>query len=909
MSLSSQKKNNTLYLVDVSSLFFRSFYAVSAHLTSPKGLPTNALYGFLSTTVKFLREYSVEYLVYCFDHEKPSFRREIYPLYKANRSEMPSDLKKQVPYVKQLTRVLGIPLALGEGYEADDLIGSLCTLSRADKRPVVIVSGDKDFAQLAGEGVSLYDPMRDKKYNTSGVLKKWGVLPEQMVDYLALTGDASDNIPGAAGIGPKGAVKLLTQYNNLDNIYRNVQTLPGRLAQKLTDSKKNVFLSQKLARIVTDIYFKNEKGELKPVLKPKGAADLSTNVFRRGAASQTSLENLLKELGFALKPEYFALCSIQRASKNLLKNNLKPSAEVIAPASAAAQTTGRFAGAPAGRVPSNLKTHFVSLEELYSLISPYAGVWVFPYKKEFFLVHKHKVISLAGLPLPKIGRLLLSKNVLWFGHDLKSLWRKLLPFYGVLNEGPGERLTNLRPGALRAGGCSMMACYAAEALPPPAFAHLCSRYLEQELSDDLLPAEVYRLHVKLQKVLENKLAQQNMTAVYKDIELPLIAVLFEMEQRGVRLNQEELKQQLLELNKHLAQLEGQIFDYAKHEFNVSSPRQLADVLFKEMGLTPLRKTKTGYSTDADVLYKLRKEHLIIPLILEHRELFKLKTTYVEALPVLVNKDTGRVHTHFRQALTSTGRLSSVQPNLQNIPVRTQRGRRVRRAFTAGPGGVLISADYSQMELRVLAHLTQDPALCSAFEQDLDIHRATASEVYGVPLKEVSAAQRSAAKAVNFGLIYGQGPYTLSESLEISLTEAKDLIQRYFKKFKRVGEYIQSAPEEARARGYAETLFGRRRVVEELSSSRFWTKKFGERAAVNSPVQGTAGDIVKIAMVRLQESVYSSMLLQIHDEILFECPQELLEEETSYIKNIMENVVLWKVPLKVRIASGPNWSCF
>ena len=836
----SVQSKKMLYLVDVSSLFFRAYYAISGHLSNSKGLPTNALYGLLSMTDKFLRENKAENIVYCFDHEKPSFRVKIYPEYKANRGETPEDLKVQIPYIKKMIAALGIPMVEHKGYEADDLIGSLAVTAEKKKFKVVIVSGDKDFAQLVSDSISLYDPMREVSYDSFGVQEKWGVHPHQINDYLAIVGDSSDNIPGVFGIGPKGAQNLLQKYGNLEEVYKNLDSIQKKTAEKLEKNKKEAFLSRKLARIVTDIDLKK--------LVPS---------FRLQPCQKEILRGILKELEF--KTFEKKLCGIDVEKEQKVK-----------------------------KIPSNLKLYHLSWDELKELIQPYSKVWVFAQNNHYFLVHKNKVISLENHGLQKVGRLFSDRRIHWCGYDLKKLWKEFdcahpIPYW-----------------------CAMIAAYLIESGPPGGFESICLKYMDGEVKDSCIPGEIYQFHRKLKKELEKRLTELNMIDLYEKVELPLISVLYEMEVKGIKLDSAELKRQAEEVNRQIRSVEKGIFDYAKHEFNISSPKQLADVLFTEMGLKPIRKTKTGYSTDMEVLNKLKLQHPVISLILEHRELFKLKTTYIEALPPLVKKETGRVHTHFRQALTATGRLSSINPNLQNIPIKTDRGRKIRKAFIAPKGKKIISADYSQIELRILAHITGDSALCSAFKKDLDIHKATASEIYSVPIEKVTEELRRSAKAINFGLIYGQGSYTLSESLGISVAEANEIIKNYFIQFKKVKKYMDSIVKFAQKHGYVETLFSRRRVIPELSSSRFQIKKWGERVAINTPIQGAASDLVKIAMIKLRNSLYSPLLLQIHDELLFECEDNLLEEEVGKIKEIMENVVDWKVPLKVNIHVGQNW---
>ncbi|MDE0518868.1 MAG: DNA polymerase I, partial [Bdellovibrionales bacterium] len=750
---------------------------------------------------------------------------------------------------KKLVSALGIPMVEQAGYEADDLIGSLATTAQKQGFKIVIVSGDKDFAQIVSSSVSLYDPMKEISYNPSGVQQKWGVRPEQINDYLAIVGDSSDNIPGVFGIGPKGAKKLLKEYDSLEQIYKNLDYIQKKTAEKLRNSKKEAFLSQELAHIVTNVGLKKQVPS-----------------FHRQPIQTETLRELLRELDF-------------KTFEKKLCPSPSTKTEPVGPASPPQKIK---------KLSSNLRLHCLEWDELKSFIQPYGKVWCFSQENQYFLAYKNKVITLENHNLQRVGQFFSDRRIYWCGYDLKKIWKDFdcrhpLPYW-----------------------CAMIAAYLIEPGPPGGFKKVCLKYTGEVVDHSLAPGEIYQRHKKLNKELEKQLKERNMIELYEKVELALISVLYGMEKKGIMLDPLELEKQAREVNQKIKMTEKEIFDYVKHEFNLSSPKQLADVLFKEMGLSPLRKTKTGYSTDMDVLNKLRAKHPVIPLVLEHRELFKLKTTYIEALPPLINKKTGRIHTHFRQALTATGRLSSINPNLQNIPIKTRRGRKIRKAFIAPKGKKIISADYSQIELRILAHITEDQALCVAFEKDQDIHTATAGEIYSVPVERVTAEMRRSAKAINFGLIYGQGAYTLSESLGISVSEANEIIKNYFTRFKRVKEYMDSIVLSAHKRGYVETLFGRRRTIQELSSSRVQIKKGGERVAINTPIQGTASDLVKIAMIELSNSLYSPLLLQIHDELLFECDEEGIQEETRQIKNIMENVVAWKVPLKVHIHVGQNW---
>ena len=884
----------SVYLLDTSSLFFRAYYAIPA-LSNTKGMPTNALYGFLSMILKFQNQWKPRYLACCLDSQAPSFRVGIDPAYKSNRRETPPDLKVQIPYIKKLARALGLQVFEQSTYEADDLIGTLTKRGVGEGLKVIIVSGDKDFAQLVKQGVSLYDPMKGVMYNSEGVKGKWGINPGQMIDFLSLTGDNSDNIPGVRGIGPKGAVKLLHQYKNLENIYKHLQEIPPTTANKLRNAKKEAFLSQKLVRIVQDMgeihQWYEKKGSppagpvmdlKKIILSPKKPT--VEELFRSQPPNPHKLKPLLEELNFKnFEKKIFKTKEGQPPSSK--KGGGAPSA------SAPSVSSASLSGPP--RLVGNLRTHSLGWSGLCDFIDTYRPVWLFegPEEGKWFLSHKNRVIDLKDHSLHQVGLMLSEKRTRWCGHDLKKIFKTF-------------QCSHPLPG-----WCSLVAYYTLHS-SHESFKRLRQKYLPPPSPDVLEPGLLFQAHQKIKTLLEGELKAQGLEDFYKTGELPLTAVLFEMEQKGVVLNPRELARQAGVINNQLQRIEKDVFSLTQKKFNLSSPKQLAEVLFQDLGLKPLRKTKTGYSTDMDVLVHLKNRHPLIPLALKHRELFKLKTTYVEVLPRLINPGTGRLHTHFHQTGTVTGRLSSSRPNLQNIPIRTEQGRKIRKAFTAPEGYCLISADYSQTELRMLAHLSEDPVLLQAFEQDLDIHQATASQVYSLPLREVSLEHRRRAKAINFGLIYGQGPYTLSKSLGVSLNQGKEIIESYFKKFKRVRDYMESVVSGALRQGYVRTLSGRKRFLPELSHSRVQTRRQGERMAINTPVQSAASELMKKVMIQLRNSVQSPQLLQIHDEILFECPQARVQGESQRIRRIMEEGFDGlRVPLKVHIAHGKDWlSC-
>lgn len=850
-----------LYLVDVSSMYFRAFYAVRP-LTNKNGLPTNALYGFVSMAVKLLKDVKPDYMAFCFDRKEPSFRKEIYSEYKANRTEMPEDLVPQVPYIRRISEALGVPLFEQVGFEADDLIGSIARWAKDQKLEVIIVSGDKDFAQLVGPTVTMLDTMKDVKIDVDAVREKWGVEPEQVIDFLALTGDASDNIPGVDGIGPKGAQKLLAQFKTLDNLYNHLEQVPNvKLREKLEKSRENAFLSRTLATIRTDVDLNLSLEALK--LKPLPAAELRT---------------LLEELEF-------------KSFEKRLFGSTVPTED---PGAAAQPAVA--AGVPAARasvsstdssILDRLSEQALSLSDVATKIVEGVETWGIWTDRGLFLGQGQNLFRLEGDPA-SFGPSLDAKRLLWKGYDLKDLWHSL-------------RVQN--PHAVWDGA---IAAYVVQGKEVESFTQTLQLMTGQGLPDLASGPQWLAGHIRLESALRSLLEERGGHKVFQELDLPLSAVLYGMERRGVRLNVGVLAEQSKDLAKDIQQLESQIFEITGHRFMLNSPKQLSEVLFEKLKMPVVRKTKTGISTDSDVLLKLSKDYPVCLLIIEYRELTKLRSTYVDALPGLVDEVDHRLHTRFNQTVTTTGRLSSTHPNLQNIPIRTPRGSLIRKAFEVAPGNVFVSADYSQIELRILAHIADDPGLIAAFEKDLDIHAATAAEVFEIPLSAVTPHERRVAKAVNFGIAYGMSPFGLSENLGIPVEEAATIIKKYFQRFSRVREYMNDTIETAKRQGYVETLFGRRRYMTELQSKNASVRKFGERAAINAPMQGTAADIVKKAMLHVDQKLPDRMTLQVHDELVFEVPQSEIEEAARIIKSEMESVVKLKVPLKVNVAKGQNW---
>ncbi len=894
-----------IYLVDVSSLFFRAFYAVRP-LTSPKGLPVNAIYGFLSMILKLMKDEKPDAVVFCYDLKEPSFRKDLYNEYKANRSEMPEDLVPQIPFIKQIANDLGIPSVEKVGFEADDLIGTMVQLARKHEYEVFIVSGDKDFAQLLTPHVWIFDTMKNTKIGVGNAKEKYGVEPHQMIDYLALIGDSSDNIPGVHGIGPKGAQKLIEQFGTLEGIYDHLDEIKGSTHEKLKADRDSAFLSKKLVTIVCDVPVKDEieNYHLRPA-DQKATLDLMTELNFKGFAKAISE---LPNWGPSVNGSK-ASTTVNHAEVNSKKvtvgtekvaENLKAKAEVNSlihsenSGSESVESAEDLAfKSPAATLTTAVDLALKPFEQKEGDVAMFASafkkgqpIWGFQHELGFVLADEDQSVVYLLKDEPQALRNFLDdQDFQWKGFDLKALW------HGLELKSP------------KAAWDGQLASYVVKAGESTEWENVYTRALGHGAKT--LPTLVEKINelMHLELALDDKLNINR--KIYSKLELPLLPVLYQMERAGLRLDQNLLSAQSQELVGEISQLVKDIYKVAGEEFNIGSPKQLAVVLFEKMKLPAGRKTKTGYSTDNEVLEKLRTQSPIADFVLQYRELTKLKSTYLDALPLLI-KDDGRIHTTFNQVLTATGRLSSTDPNLQNIPIRTERGTRVRRAFIASPGMCLMSIDYSQVELRILAHYADDRNMIQAFHDDIDIHSATAAEIFNLKLSEVTSQHRRTAKAVNFGIAYGQGAFGLAEVLGIPRGEAQEIIRRYFERFSGVKNYIEETVKLATQQGYVETLFGRRRYMDELKSSNPAVRKFGERAAINAPIQGTAADLVKEAMIEVFAKTKTKLILQVHDELIFEGPKELLEQEAPGIVKTMESVCPLKVPLKVNWAIGSNW---
>lgn len=882
-----------LFLIDGSSYIYRAFYAI-AHLSNSKGLPTNATYGFTQMLLKVIKEHRPEHLAVILDSKAPTFRSEAYKAYKANRPAMPEGLSAQIPYIKKIIQGYRIPTLEMDGYEADDLIGTIARRleSEAD---VIIITGDKDILQLVDDRVQVYDPMKEKKLGVEEVIQRFGVRPEQVIDVMGLAGDATDNIPGVPGIGEKTAIQLIKTYGSIENLLAHVEEIPQkRLKENLKTHGDLARLSRQLATIHTDVPIPNQLDD-----------------FSLSSPDLKSLKEIFRELEF----------------NKLLKELLEKKT---------ASSTGRDYRLITDRnelldLIEDLKkvTSFsIDLETTspYPMWADLVGISLSHAPNEAFYIpvgHKHRE---AGGQLPlrwvleQLKPVLEDGGVKKVGQNIKYEWI-VLKRYGIRLQG--------------IDGDTMIASYL---LNPTKHTHnlteIAQEYLDRsvmsykdvvgsgmkEVTFDQIEFEKARdyscedadVTLQLARLLFPKLKEDGFKELFDEVEMPLVIVLAKMEMNGVKIDPDLLRDYSKEIETQLQQKMERIYGLAGEVFNINSSQQLGKILFEKLKLPVVKKTKTGYSTDADVLTKLSLHHELPLEILTYRNMSKLKSTYIDALPRLIHPETGRVHTSYNQTVTATGRLSSSDPNLQNIPVRAEEGNRIRQAFVPEKGWLIVSADYSQIELRILAHVSQDETLIKAFLNDEDIHARTASEIFGVPMDQVTPPMRREAKVINFGIIYGMSAYGLSQQLGTDPKIAQTYIDEYFEKYTGVRTYIERSLEEARQKGYVMTLLHRRRYLPDIHSPTVGIRQATERMAINTPLQGTAADIIKVAMIRIQNRIEelglsTKMIMQVHDELVFEVPEEELEKAISTIRNRMESVMDLSVPLKVSIDSGKNWA--
>ena len=893
---------NKLVLIDGSSYLYRAYHATArAGMSNSQGQATGAVRTIINMIQKLQQDHPAQYFAVIFDAKGKTFRHQMYADYKANRPPMPDDLRSQVDYVHKIIHALGIPLISESGVEADDVIGTLAKQGEAQGMDVLVSTGDKDMAQLVSEKVLLIDTMKDVVYNAAGVKEKFGIAPGQIIDYLALMGDSSDNIPGVPKCGPKTAVKWLTEYETLDNLLVNKEKIGGKVGENLRDSVELLDMSKQLATIHSDLELNVEIDQLivnepdqetlvglyqelefNSWLQQMGADASATNepssvseVERHYEiiASNESLDEWLDKLVAA---DLFAF-DTETTSLNVLQAKLVGMSFCIEPGVAAylplAHTVGQVEQLDFKQTLAKIKP----------LLEDENAKKVGQNLKYDANVLKNYDITLRGIQYDTMLESYVLDSVS-NRHDMNSLAEKYLGVSPISFEsiaGKGKKQLTFDQIELE-----QAAEYAAE---------------DADIT--------LQLHQTLAPKLEG---EASLKQIFEEIELPLLSVLAKVERNGVSIDSDMLFIQSQELAAKMDEIERAAYDEADGEFNLASPKQIQEILFERMQIPVLRKTPKGQpSTAEDVLQELAIEHELPSLILQHRSMGKLKSTYTDKLPTMIDSNTQRVHTSYHQAVAVTGRLSSSDPNLQNIPIRSAEGRRIRQAFVAGVGNKLLAADYSQVELRIMAHLSEDAALLEAFNQGADIHTATAAEVLGVDLGEVEAEDRRRAKAINFGLIYGMSAFGLAKQLGVPRGEAQDYINLYFSRYPGVKQYMDDIREKARDSGYVETVFGRRLYLPDINGKNHQRKQYAERTAINAPMQGTAADLIKMAMITLDQALESEqfssrMIMQVHDELVFEVPDSELLQLTDLVKNTMQNIAKLKVPLLVDIGVGDNW---
>ncbi len=839
------------FVVDGPGFLYRAYHALP-YLSNSKGQATHAVRGVSTMLLKLLREENPAYAAVAWDPPGPTFREEKLPSYKETRPGMPDDLRSQIALVKRVFEALRLPLLEVPGFEADDVLGTLVDRMGSEPVEMVLVTADKDMLQLVGPGVRVLSTnVRGEPiwFDDDAVAAKWGVAPKQIPDLLALMGDSIDNIPGVPGVGEKTAVKLISQFGSVERLYENLTLVPGKLRETLATHREQAFLSRELATVSTRV----------PI-----AQDLEA--FKREEPDWERLRALWTELEFET-----LLRQLPAAETPVVVTESPPSLE-------GPQALAQWlAAVPAG--------------------DPVAVDWV----------------GAGGPPGPALTAL------------------------GVYHPAAGAAILRLETGAPDFGGRPLVGHDIKHVVQwwlargtPPAFedtavgAYLLNpartSYKLDDVSAELLgegpglatAGSRARWVWQIWEMLPRALKEVSLHTLYGDLEQPLVPVLAAMERHGIRVDPARLEDFSKELDLTLERLTREIYELAGEEFNIGSPKQMAHILFEKLKLPPVKKTKTGYSTDADVLEQLALGHALPAKIIEHRILAKLKSTYADALPLMINSATGRIHTSFNQLVAATGRLSSSAPNLQNIPIRTELGRRIRAAFVPEPGWRFVAADYSQIELRILAHVSGEESLLAAFRAGEDIHRRTAAEVFGVELAAVTSEQRDVAKTTNFSIIYGVTAFGLSRGLSISPKQAQEFLDRFFERHPKVKAYLERTVAEGRERGFVQTLLGRRRYIPELRSGNPNLRGFAERMATNAPVQGTAADLIKIAMVRMaraltESGLESRMLLQVHDELLFESPEAEVPRLEALARQVMESAMTLDVPLKVDIKTGVDWA--
>ena len=891
-------KRPKLFLIDATSFCYRAYYAIRT-LSNSRGEPTNAIYGFITMMRKLIQDENPDYLAMCFDRKEPTFRHEKFRDYKAHRKPMPEDLVEQLEPIKQFCRASRFALFEKAGYEADDLIGTLACRGEKEGFDVLIITGDKDAMQLVDERIKIMNPHKENAiYDAAMVRKRFeGLGPEKVVDIMALMGDASDNIPGVPGVGEKTAIKLIQEFGSMENLMKHIPKIRSKSQQSLLrDHEQTARLSKDLAAIDTQVPVEIDWEELK--VQPPDEAQL-VELFKHYEFRALLKEHV--ETGTLEKSErrYQVIRSDQELHELLVQLRQAAAFSFDTETTASDPMQARLVGMSfswqpfhAAYLPTASKNHQgvgLPVDKVLALLKP---ILEDPAQKKYgqnikydWIVMKRHGVALQGIAFDTmiasylIHPLKRNHNLDDIALDFLSI--KKITTQSLIGKGKEQRTMDQVP----LEEISVYACEDADCV------------------------------FRLVPILRPKLEEIGLAALNHDVELPLAAVLAKMEMNGVKLDLKFLKQLSEKARDDLERLTREIYQEAGEEFNINSTKQMADILFVKMKLPVIRRTKTGYSTDENVLQKLALTYELPRKILEYREKAKLKSTYLDALPAMIHPETGLIHTSYNQTTTATGRLSSSEPNLQNIPIKTETGRQIRKAFVPRAGkdqrGQLLSADYSQIELRILAHLSKDKNLTAAFQEDRDIHRYTATLLYGVTEKEVTREMRNVAKTINFSIIYGKTAFGLSQDLGVSVSEAESFINQYFTRYAQVKEYLESQKEKARQEGYLTTLLGRRSYFPEIRSKNVQVRQFAERAAINAPIQGSAADLIKLAMIAIQSRLESAcpealMIMQVHDELVFDVPEKWVHSLSAIVKEEMEKAYSLRVPLKVDLFVGDSW---
>ena len=907
-----------LVLIDGNSILNRAFYGIMGNkmLITPDGQYTNAVYGFLAIMFKVMEDLNPEYMAVAFDLKAPTARHKLYDGYKATRKGMPEELAQQMPIIKDILQRMNITIIEKEGYEADDILGTLAKRAEKEGMEVTIVSGDRDTFQLASEKIKIRIPhtkmgkTETDTFDEEKIIEKYGVKPKQLIEVKGLMGDTSDNIPGVPGVGEKTALGLIQEYESIDKIYETIENNPeaikGKLKEKLSANKGLAMLSRTLGTINIEVPIDKQISDLKivewdneKVLEIFKVLKFNRFIERFSEKFQIQVDENLQNKEIK---DFFTLKEINITNEKEIQEVIKH----IQISKKIVYILGKIEDLTI-RDMIHKKINRISICDEEKNV-----VYDIKLDNEAFNCYFKNIFE--SEEIKKYGYQLCEDYVLL--KQLKITMKNI--YYDAeiaaydLNQTMGNySIENIAGVYLNIDAYEYLSKYENETKKSKQMTLFQAE--EEEKNDNEKYINGFKVYLiqKIYNATIKKLEEMNLLSLFETIEMPLIQVLGEMQFVGMKVDKEELMNFGNQLKAQIENLKIDIYNLCGEEFNINSTKQLGEVLFEKLKLPVYKKTKSGYSTDVDVLEKLKGEHPVIEKILEYRSLMKLNSTYVDGLIPYINEKTGRVHSYFHQTITATGRISSTEPNLQNIPTREELGKQLRKVFKPEEGYIFIDADYSQIELRVLAHISQDEHMLQAFRNDEDIHKQAASKVLGIPIEEVTKEQRSSAKAVNFGIVYGISDYGLAEQLGISRKKAKEYIEQYLEKYSGIKKFMDQIVEEAREKGYVETLFHRRRYIPELTSNNYMVRQFGMRAAMNTPIQGTAADIMKIAMIQVyrrlqEEKLDAKLILQVHDELMIECRTEEKEAVKKLLQECMENAAQLDIPLKVEVSEATNW---